>query len=455
MADGTQTGQTIETDDQYRVQKQTILNGTPTAFTYDANGNLTEETQDSKTTRFEYDPLDRLTAVVTTDCQRLEYHYALGEPSLITQADAMTGHAPSSRRDTGLTFASYSEVFVTRTENSTLGAVRFSSALGRFQVSGADGSDIVESFQDPAQPLMELHLMSHGKPLYLHRAEFQMPSNRFFLPPEYVSSNCCVICKFPPPPGGCGCDGGGGPAPPTISGPNTLWWFKGLAAGVSGYVTQITLTASSNGNGTSYQWAITAGSDKVSLSTSTSATVQVTGIGQSKNANDVSITVTVGGQPSDPFYLTVRAPYTFGTDPAHPKPAYLSDNTYVWQTDVYNIVLDNLLTPLPTTVSVNEQWTTAVVPDYSGTNWRQPAPNSTGCVAITNAELIDGIFGEVSSRIPTPVYNVNQNGTAVQHWGQEWRIGTCTTGAGPRVETNTLQKYTDHAAYTGVTTPAP
>jgi hypothetical protein len=122
---------------------------------------------------------------------------------------------------------------------------------------------------------------------------------------------------------------------------------------------------------------------------------------------------------------------------------------------VYDVVLDNLLTPLPASVSVNENWTTAVVPDYSGTNWRQPAPNSTGCVAITNAELIDGIFGEVSSRIPTPVYNVNQNGSAVQHWGQEWRIGTCTAGAGPRVETNTLQKYTDQAAYTGVTTPAP
>src|SRR5260370_20359270 len=362
MADGTQTGQTIETDDQYRVQKQTILNGTPTAFTYDANGNLTEETHDSKTTRFEYDPLDRLTAAVTTEGQRLEYHYAPGQPSLITQAHAMTGHAPSSRQDTGLTFASYSELFVTHTENSTLGAVRFSSALGRFQLSGADGSDIVESFQDPAQPLMELHLMSHGKPLYLHRAEFQMPSNPFFLPPEYVSSNCCVICKFPPPPGGCGCDGGGGPAPPTISGPNTLWWFKGLAAGVSGYVTQITLTASSNGNGTSYQWAITAGSDKVSLSTSTSATVQVTGIGQSKNANDVSITVTVGGQPSDPFYLTVRAPYTLGTDPAHPQPAYLSDNTYVWQTDGYNILLDNLLTPLPTTSPCNDQMTPAAAP---------------------------------------------------------------------------------------------
>ncbi len=246
-----------------------------------------------------------------------------------------------------------------------------------------------------------------------------------------------------------------GTVKPTISGPNTLWWFNGLGAGVSGYTNQITLTASSGGTGTSYQWAITVGSGKVSLSTSTSATVQVTSIGQSTQANDVSITVTVGGITSDPFMLTVRAPYTFGTDSAHPQPAYASDNTYVWRTDVYNIVLDNFLTALPTSINVNENWTTAVVPDYSGTNWRRSAPNPFGCPTIQNAELDDTIQGEVPSRIPTPVYNVNQNGTAVQHWGQEWRIGTCNTGFGPRVETNTLQKYTDHAAYTGVTTPAP
>jgi hypothetical protein len=242
---------------------------------------------------------------------------------------------------------------------------------------------------------------------------------------------------------------------PTISGPNTLWWFNGLTLGVSGYPNQITLTANSGGNGTTYQWNIATGSDKISLSTSTSASVQVTSIGQSTTANDASVTVTVGGVTSNPFTLTVRAPWTFGTDPAHQQPAYGSDPTYVWETVVYNIVLDNLLTPLPSSINVNENWTTAVVADYSGTNWRQPTPNSTGCVSIVNAELGDGIFGEVPSRIPTPVYNVSQNGAAVQHWGQEWRIGTCTAGSGPRVETNTLQKYTDHAAYTGVTTPAP
>jgi hypothetical protein len=119
--------------------------------------------------------------------------------------------------------------------------------------------------------------------------------------------------------------------------------------------------------------------------------------------------------------------------------------------------VDNFLTALPVNVNVNENWNAPLVSDYpGGTNWRQPTPNSLGCAAtVNNAELEDEIAGEAPSQTPTPVYNANQNGAAVQHWGQEWRIGTCVTGAGPRVETDTLQKYVDHASYNGVVTPAP
>jgi hypothetical protein len=244
---------------------------------------------------------------------------------------------------------------------------------------------------------------------------------------------------------------------PSISGPNTLWWFKGLGAGVSGYANQITLTASSGGTGTSYQWAITAGSDKVSLSTGTSATVQVTSIGQSRNPNDVSITVTVGGITSSPFNLTVRAPYTLGQDPAHTTPVYAQDQEYVWNIKIYNQILDNLLTPMPSPVSANEHWTSGPIPDpaYPNETW---APGAEGCgttLSSAPAEMWDFIQGAFIGNYPPPVYNTQQNGPAVYSWGDEIRIGTCTIGAGPRVQTNTLQKYTDHAAHTGITTPAP
>ena len=250
---------------------------------------------------------------------------------------------------------------------------------------------------------------------------------------------------------------GGVNVAPTISGPNTLWWFNGLSAGVSGYANQINLTASTGGTGTSFQWAITAGSNKVSLSSSTSATVQVTSIGQSTTANDVSITVTVGGLTSNPFKLTVRAPYSLGQDPAHPSPIYSTDQYYVWHIYIPYRILDNLLTPLPSIVNVQENWTASATPDYTGENWIVPTAGCGPTDSATPASFGDTVQGEVypSNAYPIPVYNTSQNGAAVFHIGQEWRIGTCASGSGPRVQTDTLQKYTDHAAHTGITSPAP
>lgn len=243
---------------------------------------------------------------------------------------------------------------------------------------------------------------------------------------------------------------------PTISGPNTLWWFNGLSAGVSGYANQINLTASTGGTGTSFQWAITAGSNKVSLSTSTSAAVQVTSIGQSTAANDVSITVTVGGLTSSPFKLTVRAPYTLGTDPNQPAPVYSADNTFKWETDIYYRTLDNFLVAMPVSVSINEFFGPDVL-DYTNENWQHMGP---GCGSTNSTgDFFDQIQGvnvsQTPTPYPTPVFNGNWTGAAVYHFSQDWRVGTCQSGSGPRVQTDALQRYTDHAAHTNIVSPAP
>jgi hypothetical protein len=240
-------------------------------------------------------------------------------------------------------------------------------------------------------------------------------------------------------------------SPPTISGPTTLWWFKGLSLGVSGYANQITLTGSPSFG--TYQWNIAAGSDKVSLSNSTTNVVQVTSIGQSTKLNDVSITATVNQLTSAPFTLTVRAPYALGTDPNQRTPVYLSDPVYVWQTDIYYQVLDNLLTPMPVALPVNEYFTTAIIPDYSGTNWDH---GDAGCAnTASDATFPDGIYGEYSNYTPKPVYTTNWTGVKVIHWGQDRHMGTCTIGSGPRVQSDTIQKWTDHALHTNIVSPAP
>jgi hypothetical protein len=244
---------------------------------------------------------------------------------------------------------------------------------------------------------------------------------------------------------------GSGTVKPAISGPTSLWWFKGLSLGVSGYSNQITLTALPT-SGT-YSWAVASGSSKVSLSGGTTSSVTVTSIGQSTTANDVSITATVGGITSAPFQLTVRAPYALSSDPSHPTPVYITNPTYVWETDIYYQVVDNFLTPMPVPLPVNEYFTTGAINDYSGTNWR---PGIPGCLPQTlGAAFFDQLGGETPSRVPTPVYNVNWTGVKVQHWGQDWHVGTCNLGFGPRVQSDTIQKWTDHALHTNIIDPNP
>jgi hypothetical protein len=54
-----------------------------------------------------------------------------------------------------------------------------------------------------------------------------------------------------------------------------------------------------------------------------------------------------------------------------------------------------------------------------------------------------------------PTAGCNEPHAAVQHWGQEWRVGSTTHGMGKRVQTDTLQKYTEKADHTVITSPAP
>ena len=94
-----------------------------------------------------------------------------------------------------------------------------------------------------------------------------------------------------------------------------------------------------------------------------------------------------------------------------------------------------------------------VVDDYSGTNWRRQNP---GSLTTSNAGFSDFLQGEAFSlpAVPTPSCQGTST-TTVEHWGQEWWIGSLTTGSGVRVQTDTLQKYLDHALHLNIVSPAP
>ena len=233
---------------------------------------------------------------------------------------------------------------------------------------------------------------------------------------------------------------------PTISGPNTVWYFNGLNP--PGYATSIQLTSS---GGASTTWSVTAGANKVNLSTTTGSSTTVTSSAAafSSAVGDIKVTATVNGQTSVPFSITSRLPLSLAAGTIQTS----CDSQFGYTTVLQYTILDQLLTSLPSGALVNESWTTGVVNDFNGTNWgRSPA---NGVTVPPGATLADSIEGADLGSSPTPVPLCNGDSTAVQHWGQDIRVGSLTIGSGYRVQADTLQKYKGRAAHLAIVSPAP
>jgi len=228
----------------------------------------------------------------------------------------------------------------------------------------------------------------------------------------------------------------------TISGPNTVWWFNGYAP--SGYAATIQLTAQPPSG--SRQWNVVSGPINIANNTAQVATIQGTGLSQT--SGDAKVTVTINGVTSSQFAITVRGPKLLVpngiTDVSDPTYAYLSTMGYIIQ--------DNFSQSMPSNVPLNESWTTPASYDYTGANWRQPAPGGT---TSQGAGFVDNIYGEASTMTPTPQSPPPLISTKVQHWGQDWRVGTTGIGAGARVQKDVIQKYISYARHNSIVTPAP
>jgi hypothetical protein len=220
---------------------------------------------------------------------------------------------------------------------------------------------------------------------------------------------------------------------PKITGPNTVWWFNGQSP--SGYATSITLTSS---GGSSTVWRISQGGGKVGLSTFSGAqtTVTSTGNGFSAQAGDIQIIATANSTDSKPFSITSREPASLFRVSALTG----CDATYGYLTNISYSILDQLESALPSNVPANEQWTTDVKADYAGTNWRRRDPNG---FTTAGSYFTDQIGGEVAGKIPAAT--CDGNSTPVEHWGQQWSIGSGTPGVGVSVQNDTLQKYIGYA----------
>jgi hypothetical protein len=236
---------------------------------------------------------------------------------------------------------------------------------------------------------------------------------------------------------------------PNITGSNTVWWFNGQNP--PGYNTSVTLTSS---GGSSTSWSITAGSDKVRLSgaTGTSITVTSTGTAWSSFSGDIGIVATANSVPSATFAMTSRRPYFL----AFPQFVPNCDQ-YLGYVDSWSYqIQDQLLTAMPAQVDWNEKFTTGIVDDDPPfDNWSvYGLPQQTGAKGTI---LVDDISGPVINYNPppSPVPSCNGPGTQIQHWGQEFRIGTQVVGGGQRVQTDNLTRFVNHAEHDAQVSPAP
>ena len=267
------------------------------------------------------------------------------------------------------------------------------------------------------------------------------PQEAFFGGPPVGVTNCSACSSGTQTPAG------SATAPPmiTISGPNTVWYFNNLT--VSGYATSIQLTSSA---GSSTVWNITAGASKITVSsfTGSSITVQSSGAAFSASIGEIRLTATANNVTSNPFSLTTRTPNSA-------VPSIINtvcDSTFGYLTTLNYDIVDQMQTALPAGVPVSEDFTTGIVVDYAGTNWRQSIPTGANEPGSAFADLIGG---ENLTLPPVPVPTCNGSSTPVEHWGQEFRVGSIASGVGRRIQTDTLQKYVGHAAHTSIVSPAP
>ncbi len=232
----------------------------------------------------------------------------------------------------------------------------------------------------------------------------------------------------------------------TITGPQTVWWFNGQNP--SGYTTSIQLTANPAGQ-SQYTWAFSAGSDKATFSGQSGNTINLSGQKLSTSTGDVKVKVTVNGVTSSDYAITVRGPYSLvaGT------PNHQADPNYGYVSSIPYTIRDNLSQDLPN-VGVNESLGN-LINDFPGTNWvRGPATAYTP----SGATFADVVQGQAVSPppYPFPTGPASPLGTtAVHHFTQSWFVGNTTPGSGAQVQTDTLQRYVDHAAHLNVVSPAP
>ena len=218
---------------------------------------------------------------------------------------------------------------------------------------------------------------------------------------------------------------------------------------------------------TDYTWTITNGTKYAQFSNK-SATIDTKGVNNVEiypNSTDpgtgapptVTVTVTVKGKAgtvtSDPFTLNLRRPAKLSPHGITDK----ADAAYGYESDMHYQVLDQTGAVMPFPLPLNGHFTSGLVNDFHGADWRFPDNCGSTHVCGNNyspSDWYDLVQGEGSTFKPTPQHPQTPLGTTkVDHRVGTWGIGDPHPGKGVQVQTNTWQKWRDHGRHTNITSP--
>ncbi len=186
-------GHVIALDEQQRVKSVTYVNGGSFEVTYDAAGNPRLSTSSANdSTQYEYDALNRLHRIVTNGVEVLNYPYAQTELDLRTQTDHKTMRTVLPMRRASVVFGSTFEILRTRTQGTPLGPVIFDEDIVAFRPVGPLGVILEDAVVFDG--LNRMRLINAERSGFKGKDRFEQPSNVLFIPPEYVTMNCCVPC---------------------------------------------------------------------------------------------------------------------------------------------------------------------------------------------------------------------------------------------------------------------
>jgi hypothetical protein len=251
-------------------------------------------------------------------------------------------------------------------------------------------------------------------------------------------------------------------------------WFFGAGntpppAFTLGAITS-TLTANNGGNGT-YVWTITGGTTKAVLENNTSTmtksninTVGITSTSYSTAANDVTIqlkfTPSGGPQITATFALGIDSPYrltslgaTQNAGIAASNPCSSAPNGTAGYRSTVPYGMLSFFGASIENEYINEVFGTPQ-DVYVGNNW--PAFISNPPFLSPDGTFSDIICVESAPGLLTPVSLPPQSpllSTLIDKVSQSWYIGSQTSGSGPGVQSNTLERFQDHAVHISVISP--